>query len=151
MKKVLEQTIPHQKSTQDFAKKLVDEFLAGEKNFTIFFEGGLGTGKTFLVREILKNFGVTEKVSSPTFIFVNEFHAGERKWAHFDLYRLKNQDEFFARGFDEIAVDETVSKFVEWPERIGADVQRHFSGKHFIVQISHGVGAGMRKIKLLTQ
>lgn len=59
----------------------------------IVFNGGLGSGKTFLIRAILRTLGVHETIAvpSPTFTLMNEYgHAlGARvPVLHVDLYRL---------------------------------------------------------------
>ena len=41
--------------------------------FTFLLYGNLGTGKTTLVREILKNLGGRKPVKSPTFSIVEEY------------------------------------------------------------------------------
>ena len=40
------------------------------------------------------------------------------KFYHFDLYRLKNLDEFLSAGFDEYLYDQDAIVFIEWPEII---------------------------------
>lgn len=149
MKKIRTKSLPHVEASQQFARQFVAEVLQKEKNFTVFFEGGLGAGKTLLIREMLRAFGVEGPVPSPTFVFVHEYEQGKKKFAHFDLYRIKESGEFFARGFNEIAEDASVCKFVEWPDRVPPEVQRQFSGTHFVLQLKHGKGAGMRSVKIL--
>ncbi|NJP03669.1 tRNA (adenosine(37)-N6)-threonylcarbamoyltransferase complex ATPase subunit type 1 TsaE [Candidatus Gracilibacteria bacterium] len=128
--------------------------MKNEENFTLFLEGGLGAGKTFLVRELLKHFGIEGEVTSPTYTFVNEYqkdidHAKTSEWHHFDFYRMEHADEFFARGFDEIAEDKRVAKFVEWGEKLPAHVRNSFSGTHYVVKIKHTESVGMRQVKVL--
>ena len=43
----------------------------------------------------------SREVNSPTFTYVNSFSGNGRTIYHFDLYRLKNAQEFLAMGFDE--------------------------------------------------
>jgi tRNA threonylcarbamoyladenosine biosynthesis protein TsaE len=150
MKKILEKKILNHQSTNLFVEKLFDKYLSKEENFTIFFKGGLGAGKTYIIRKILNHFGITEPVTSPTYIFVNEYtkNNGKRHFAHFDLYRLKNDEDFFSRGFDEIVENENISKFVEWPDKISSPVRHAFSGTTYFVNIKHGISAGLRTIKI---
>ena len=153
MKKILEKKILNHQSTISFVDKFFKEYLSKEKKFTIFFEGGLGAGKTYIIREIMKHFGLNDPVTSPTYIFMNEYNVkndnfGGRNFAHFDLYRLKGDNDFFSRGFNEIIEDENISKFVEWPNKISSSVRHAFSGTIYFVNIKHGISAGLRNIKV---
>lgn len=149
MKKILDKKILNHEATKLFAKNLYKNYLSQDKNFTIFFEGGLGAGKTFIIREILHYFGVEGDITSPTYIFVNKYtdkNSGHH--AHFDLYRLKGDEDFFARGFDEIIESEQICKFVEWPDKISREIKKSFSGTTYFIKIKHGISAGLRTIKV---
>ncbi len=154
MKLLFEKKIVDHDSMRTFSRQIFDDLLKQEDNFTLFLEGGLGAGKTFLVRELLKHFGIDEEVTSPTYTFVNEYQkatddAKSSEWHHFDFYRMEHADEFFARGFDEIAEDKGVAKFVEWGEKLPKHVRDSFSGKHYVIKIKHTESAGMRTVKVL--
>ena len=84
----------------------------------ITLSGDLGTGKTTLARALCKGFGVRDvnAVTSPTFAILQEYAADGFSVAHADLYRLKNDSELDALGWDEI-VDSAQALIVEWPER----------------------------------
>jgi len=149
MKKILDKKILNHQQTKLFAKNLYRNYLAKDENFTIFFEGGLGAGKTYLIREILAHFGVTEKITSPTYIYVNEYKdQNGGKYAHFDLYRIKSDEEFFAHGFEEILENPHISKFVEWPDKISREIKHNASGTVYFINIKHGISAGLRTIKV---
>lgn len=82
------------------------------------FYGSLGAGKTTLIRELLKSCNVKGPVTSPTFTYMNLYkNAQGQKFCHFDLYRLKNVNDFLEAGFDEYLNDDSIV-FVEWPEII---------------------------------
>ncbi len=78
--------------------------------------GDMGAGKTTLVKLICQKLGVDESVSSPTFSLVNEYQTTSGNLVyHFDLYRLKDEEELFDLGFEEY-LDRGAYVFIEWPE-----------------------------------
>ena len=83
----------------------------------VVLEGGLGAGKTFLVRAIARALGVASSVpvTSPTFALVHELPA-RVPLVHSDLYRLRSAAELEELGLvDRIGHDAVV--LVEWGER----------------------------------
>jgi tRNA threonylcarbamoyladenosine biosynthesis protein TsaE len=88
-------------------------FLDGNK--VVLFYGEMGSGKTTLIKEMCRQLGVKDGMSSPTFSIVNEYHAGEKKIYHFDLYRVKNLEECLDLGMEEYLYSGNYC-FVEWPE-----------------------------------
>lgn len=98
----------------EFAKELKAGDIAG-------LYGNLGSGKTQFVKGICGFFNVKEKVSSPTFIIVNEYSGFIKnpenilRINHFDLYRLKNISELKEIGLQSYINDNSVC-VIEWPE-----------------------------------
>ena len=85
-------------------------------NFSVvLLRGELGSGKTTIVSSLLKELGVTENITSPTFSIVNQYKISGKKINHFDLYRVKSELELDVIGFDEY-FDEFSISFIEWPE-----------------------------------
>jgi tRNA threonylcarbamoyladenosine biosynthesis protein TsaE len=97
------------------AKQLVDEF----GHFKVWcFEAEMGAGKTSLIKEICKQLGVGDEMSSPTFSIVNEYLTTEGKEVyHFDCYRLKDLDEAYDIGVEDYLFSGNVC-LIEWPEII---------------------------------
>ena len=84
-------------------------------NYTIFlFEGDLGSGKTTLIKQIVKDIGISEHVKSPTFSLVNEYIENDLIIFHFDLYRINKENELDSIGFYEY-LDSGKLCFIEWP------------------------------------
>jgi tRNA threonylcarbamoyladenosine biosynthesis protein TsaE len=83
------------------------------------FTGPLGAGKTTVIRELLKQCGITQPVTSPTFTYVNRYQNLEGQiFYHFDLYRIESLDDFIAGGFGEYLYQPNSWAFIEWPELI---------------------------------
>jgi tRNA threonylcarbamoyladenosine biosynthesis protein TsaE len=62
--------------------------LSKQPRMIIALTGPLGAGKTTLVQGIAEGLGVIEKVNSPTFNLINEYHSGQKSLYHVDLYRF---------------------------------------------------------------
>ena len=84
---------------------------------TISLEGGLGAGKTALVKGIALGLGIGAEVLSPTFILVEEYRGGELPLLHCDLYRLEELGEVERIGMFD-AVDGSNIVVVEWGDRL---------------------------------
>ena len=86
---------------------------------TICFYGPLGAGKTTLIKALVRELGVSDSGSSPTFGIVNEYHYpdGRLLGYHFDFYRLKNAEEALDMGFEEY-LSQDAWIFIEWPEKV---------------------------------
>jgi tRNA threonylcarbamoyladenosine biosynthesis protein TsaE len=78
-------------------------------------EGTLGVGKTCLVRGLVRGLGCPDPVSSPTFALVHEYRTGSLPIAHLDFYRLKNEEEIWALGWQELLQECVVA--AEWGNR----------------------------------
>jgi len=77
--------------------------------------GGLGAGKTTLVKGIAEALGI-EGILSPTFTIVRS-HEGRLRLDHFDAYRIEDADELYAVGFEDHLASESVI-VMEWCENV---------------------------------
>lgn len=82
-------------ATLKFAKSFAKHLCKGD---VIVLSGELGSGKTKFVEGVLSYFGLENEISSPTFTIVNEYSGKEFPIYHFDVYRLEDEDEFYAIG-----------------------------------------------------
>jgi tRNA threonylcarbamoyladenosine biosynthesis protein TsaE len=82
----------------------------------VTLSGGLGVGKTTLVRGLLQALGHDGEVPSPSFAIVQPYEAIDPPVWHVDLYRLNSPEELQELGL-EAAEDGVL--LVEWPERAG--------------------------------
>jgi tRNA threonylcarbamoyladenosine biosynthesis protein TsaE len=80
--------------------------------------GELGTGKTTLVRGLLRALGYPGRVKSPTYPLVELYVVSSLHLYHFDFYRFKNEAEWQDSGFREYFSAQSAC-VVEWPERAG--------------------------------
>ena len=81
----------------------------------VLLRGELGSGKTTLVKSVLKKMGINECVTSPTFSIVNEYDFSENIIYHLDLYRIENIEELDVIGFEDYIYSQNIC-FIEWPE-----------------------------------
>lgn len=105
--KTLEDT---QKLAQIFSKVIEKD------GVFICLYGEIGAGKTAFVKKLAEALGVTERVTSPSFVILNEYHSAKLPLYHFDLYRLENVG--ISTIEDELREYTTGKKItlVEWAE-----------------------------------
>lgn len=84
----------------------------------LHLSGGLGAGKTTLVRGLLRALGHTGRVKSPTYPLVELYSLSRLHLYHFDFYRFKDRTEWHDSGFREFFNAQSAC-VVEWPERAG--------------------------------
>lgn len=99
--------------TQQLGERLGRILVPGD---ILCVSGPLGAGKTALAQGVARGLEVVEKVSSPTFILIQEYR-GRLPFYHFDVYRLDGEQDFELLGFEEYFDDEGVV-FVEWADRM---------------------------------
>ncbi|KJD36049.1 hydrolase [Tamlana sedimentorum] len=98
---------------EQVALKLVNNF----ETKTILIYGEMGVGKTTLVKKLVEILGSDDEVSSPTFSIVNEYKIKNEKIFHFDLYRIKNEEELYNFGIEDyLNTNDWI--IIEWPEKI---------------------------------
>lgn len=105
-------------STIEDTKKLAEKFakLVKEKGCFVNLYGEIGAGKTAFVRFVAEALGVKEKVTSPSFVILNEYHSASIPVYHFDLYRLENVGiSTITEELREYSEGKKIT-FVEWAE-----------------------------------
>ncbi len=97
---------------------IAKEIISSVRSKTLLFYGEMGTGKTTLIKEIVKQLGVEDVVHSPTFSLVNEYlsRKGETIY-HFDFYRIEQEEEAYDIGIEEYFYENNWC-LIEWPEKV---------------------------------
>jgi tRNA threonylcarbamoyladenosine biosynthesis protein TsaE len=94
------------------------QVLAQNPKKVILFNGEMGAGKTTFIKTFSKLLGVNDTMSSPTFSLVNEYqNTQNQKVFHFDVYRIKSEDEALDMGIEEYLYSGNWC-FIEWSEKI---------------------------------
>jgi len=85
----------------------------------VSLDGDLGAGKTTFVQGLARGWGSTDRVTSPTFVLVNEYRRADGgRLYHMDAYRLSGPADAEDIDIDSLlAVGPLV---VEWAERVHA-------------------------------
>lgn len=96
--------------------------------------GDVGAGKTALTKFIGSALGVEERITSPSFVILNEYHSGKLSLYHFDLYRLENEGLDTIMGeIDEYTEGKNALAVVEWSEFSNGSLPK----EHLKLQISY--------------
>ena len=94
------------------------EVLAKSKYKIVLFYGEMGSGKTTLIKEIVKQLNVSDNASSPTFSLVNEYYTQSNESVfHFDFYRIEDETEALDMGVEEYFYSDNWC-FIEWPNKV---------------------------------
>jgi tRNA threonylcarbamoyladenosine biosynthesis protein TsaE len=119
-----------------------------EPGLFIYLHGDLGSGKTTLVRGVLRGLGYEGRVKSPTYTLVELYAISRLHLYHFDFYRFRDPKEWRDAGFGEY-FNETAVCLVEWPEKAGGllpaadlDIVLEFAGDGRDLEIRAGSETG---------
>ncbi|WP_394756619.1 tRNA (adenosine(37)-N6)-threonylcarbamoyltransferase complex ATPase subunit type 1 TsaE [Rhodoferax sp.] len=107
---------PDETATQRFAAALASA--PALRNAFVELQGELGSGKTTLVRYLLRALGLPGRVKSPTYAVVEPYELTDLQlnvW-HFDFYRFSDPREWEDAGFRDIFASKGL-KLAEWPQK----------------------------------
>lgn len=91
--------------------------LLGKGDILCLF-GQLGSGKTQLVKGLASGLGaLKDKVNSPSFVLLKQYQGNSVTLNHFDLFRLKKEEEILNIGFEEYVYSDAIS-VIEWADRL---------------------------------
>ncbi len=82
--------------------------------------GALGAGKTQLTRGIARGWGSEDRVTSPTFVLIQQYAGppGKGSLHHVDAYRLRDSNDALTTGLGDL-LDTGQTMVIEWPEHLG--------------------------------
>ena len=108
-------SLPDEAATLALGARLAQALAPG---LVIYLEGELGSGKTTLVRGVLRGLGYAGNVKSPTFTLVELYAISRLNLHHFDFYRFSQPEEYLDAGLDEYFQSGAIC-LVEWPDKAG--------------------------------
>jgi tRNA threonylcarbamoyladenosine biosynthesis protein TsaE len=109
------------------AGEYVSRLMPGKMARVLALSGDLGAGKTTFVSGIAASLGVTEPITSPTFVIMKIYdleHAKFERLIHIDAYRLKGMQHLKVLGWNELTKDPTNLICIEWPEMIAEAIPK---------------------------
>jgi tRNA threonylcarbamoyladenosine biosynthesis protein TsaE len=115
---VIELHLDSEEAQDAFGRRLATQL---QTPLIVLLKGDLGTGKTTLVRGILRGLGHSGSVRSPTYTLLEPYQLGEKAVFHLDLYRLGDPQELEYLGLRDLLEEDSLL-FVEWPERAGGNL-----------------------------
>lgn len=145
--------------TKSLAKKIASGIIKKglqDKAVILALFGDLGSGKTTFIQGLANGLGIKDKITSPTFVIMKSFRIQVlefKRFYHFDCYRLKNEKDVLALGWQEIIADPRNIVAIEWPEKIKNVLPKEtiYLNFKFINPVrsrdSNGVNENQRKIK----
>lgn len=115
-------TIRDEVELAPIARTVLASLSEGDGARVLALKGDLGAGKTSFTKVLAQELGVTEHVTSPTFVIMKSYavpgHAPIEVMTHIDAYRIDDESELTVLGFGELLKDPHQLICLEWPERV---------------------------------
>ena len=89
----------------------------------------MGSGKTTLVRAIIKELGHVGSVPSPTYTLIEPYRISNKPIYHIDLYRIEEDLELEFIGWNDFEANSLI--FIEWPDNF----EKVFNKNHTLIEI----------------
>jgi tRNA threonylcarbamoyladenosine biosynthesis protein TsaE len=114
----------HTKSADDTRALAAELASLARPGDLVLLAGDLGAGKTAFVQGFGKALGVTEAITSPTFVIVHTYD-GRFPVIHVDAYRLEHLQELLDLGIGEMLDHDGVT-LIEWGDVVIPAVPQEF-------------------------
>ncbi len=123
----MERHVKNLKELQELAAQWVRRLLPFTDRATVVgLTGELGAGKTSFVQGVAKALGITDHVTSPTFVLMKKYvvpssgllTTNYSLLTHIDAYRLDSGKDLKPFRFDELLADPSNLIMIEWQERV---------------------------------
>lgn len=96
-------------------RKLAGELEPGD---LISVVGEVGAGKTALVQGIAQGLGISDRITSPSYLLIREHRDGQVPLFHVDAYRISDPAELIEIGIGDYLLEETGITAIEWGEKL---------------------------------
>jgi len=116
------------KNLEAYAGTFLASIAPGDIATVVTLSGDLGAGKTTFTQLLGKELGITNGITSPTYVIEQRYpveHDYFKELVHIDAYRLDNDDDPIKIGLDQTLADPTKLVVIEWPERISTFLEQY--------------------------
>lgn len=111
-----------EKELSEEAQRLIEALVPNSKGATVLgLFGELGAGKTTFVQALAKALGITETVTSPTFVIEKIYRLTRKPFErliHIDAYRLESERELVSLGWEDFVKNPKHLIVVEWADKV---------------------------------
>jgi tRNA threonylcarbamoyladenosine biosynthesis protein TsaE len=121
-----------------------------DRAYLVSLSGDLGSGKTTFTKAVAEDLGITDDITSPTFVILKRYTIPDTgsdflftNLIHIDAYRLKGYEELKNIKFEEYMSDPQNLILLEWPEMVEEGIKPDVS-----IQFSHGEIEGERMLQM---
>lgn len=124
----------------DWLVDLSEKYSGHDEALVVGLSGHLGAGKTAFVKALAEVLGVTETVTSPTFVLMKIYETKRESFpriVHVDAYRLEKREELDALRWESLVADRNNLIVIEWPENVG--MRDFVAGAHLKFEIRDGI------------
>lgn len=105
---------------EEDTKNMAKDIAPFIKNNIIFLIGEIGAGKTTFTKYLVETYGLKNEVCSPTFSLENRYETQHGLIIHFDLYRIKCEEELDMIGFYD-TLKENATILIEWADKFNIE------------------------------
>ncbi|MBT7553082.1 tRNA (adenosine(37)-N6)-threonylcarbamoyltransferase complex ATPase subunit type 1 TsaE [bacterium] len=106
------------KETNKVANDLATNLESGQ---LITLSGNLGAGKTVFVKALAAGLGISETITSPTFVLMKSYKVEYKKikqLIHVDCYRLDGIEDVSDIGLQDFLNDPQTLVVIEWADKL---------------------------------